>query len=70
MSDDNSVWRDTLTTAITKAVKSAKRLGYSGEAFSSMASIAFSSYAAGEQDNRLAEKSGNGKQFLSEEKKP
>jgi hypothetical protein len=54
MSEDNSVWRETLTSSITKAIKAAKRLGYSGEAFGAMASIAWSSYAAGEQDSKKA----------------
>lgn len=56
MSEDNSNFRETLIASMSKAVKSAKRLGYSSEAFSSMASIAFSSYSAGEQDTRQDEK--------------
>ena len=63
MSEDNSVWRETLASSIAKAVKAAKRLGYSGEAFSSMASISWSSYQAGESDAKADAKKS------SEEKK-
>lgn len=55
---DLITFRELLASSIAKAVKSAKRLGYSGEAFASMASIAWSSYQAGEQDTRQAEKNG------------
>ena len=64
---DLITWRETLAGSIAKAVKAAKRLGYSGEAFASMASIAWSSYAAGEADTKQAEK--NGKHVITEDKK-
>lgn len=53
-SEDSAVWRDTLTNSVTKAIKAAKRLGYSSEAFTAMMGIAWSSYAAGEQDSKKA----------------
>jgi len=52
MSEDNTVWRDTLASSITKAIKAAKKLGYTGEAFNAMTLIAWSSYVAGEQDTK------------------
>jgi len=63
---DLITFREMLTTSMAKAVKAAKRLGYSGEAFSSMSSIAFSSYSAGEQDGKAVEK----KHVITEDKKP
>jgi len=68
MSEDNSVWRETLATSMAKAIKAAKRLGYSGEAFSSVASIAWSSYAAGEQDTKLNDKKVGGGNHVEEKK--
>jgi hypothetical protein len=56
MNDSDLVtFRELLASSMAKAVKSAKKLGYSGEAFSSMASIAWSTYTAGEQDVKKAE---------------
>jgi hypothetical protein len=56
MSDsDTTTFSELLASSMAKAVKSAKKLGYSGTAFSSMASIAWSSYVAGEQDTKKNE---------------
>lgn len=57
---DLITFRDLLSNSMTKAVKAAKKLGYSSEAFSTMASIAFSSYSTGEADAKQVEKKGNG----------
>jgi len=58
-SEDTAVWRDTLTNNVTKAIKAAKKLGYSGEAFTALMAIAWSSYQAGENDSKQDAKKSN-----------